>query len=229
MIFFHFFRGLFRVLVTRHKKFTGKSLNCFVICTKHLSRCRMRQGEVQSRKEKAGKSPLVTVIRLRNILHRYSDTHQLNMGTYLENYLEGMNHFTSPYHSEISTSKLVFRSFVSAVRGQTWICTSKRFGLAFTRWFFIYNNVSISTEISELLDKIEVDSKTCIKNYKRKREATEEHTDVQESIKQCLELADEKIQLAVQTYELVSVTSRIILFVFPSTTRKLVEKSWRRL
>ncbi|PRP85308.1 hypothetical protein PROFUN_06910 [Planoprotostelium fungivorum] len=90
------------------------------------------------------------------------------MGTYLENYLEGVS------------------SLPQEVRR----------GFALLR--------DLDNRSQELLDRIEVESKTSIKNYKRKRDpSSEEQTSIRNDLKQCLELADEKIQLAVQTYELV--------------------------
>jgi hypothetical protein len=55
-----------------------------------------------------------------------------------------------------------------------------------------------------LAEKVEKSTKLYIKNAKRNREPSdEEEQNIKSDMKQCLELADEKVQLAVQTYELV--------------------------
>eukprot|EP01117_Protostelium_nocturnum_P018669 TRINITY_DN7853_c0_g1_i1.p1 TRINITY_DN7853_c0_g1~~TRINITY_DN7853_c0_g1_i1.p1 ORF type:complete len:229 (+),score=80.91 TRINITY_DN7853_c0_g1_i1:79-765(+) len=89
------------------------------------------------------------------------------MGTYLENYLEGVS------------------SLPQEVRR----------GFALLR--------DLDTRSQDLIDKIEDNSKTFIKGLKRKKENVEEEKLIRDDIRQCLELADEKIALAVQTYELV--------------------------
>jgi len=56
----------------------------------------------------------------------------------------------------------------------------------------------------ELIEKVDVQSKNYIKNAKRQRESNpEEEKGIKHDLNQCLELGDEKVQLAIQTYELV--------------------------
>lgn len=64
--------------------------------------------------------------------------------------------------------------------------------------------------ILELIEKVEKNTKTYLKNYKKLKPeerdtVADEETNVRGDLKQCLELGDEKVALAVQTYELVAV------------------------
>lgn len=57
---------------------------------------------------------------------------------------------------------------------------------------------------TELVEKVETRAKDYIKNAKRAKERNrEEEKEIKADLKTCLELGDEKVQLAMQTYELV--------------------------
>jgi len=55
----------------------------------------------------------------------------------------------------------------------------------------------------ELIEKVDKNSKHYLKNAKRMKDGNEEEQTIRADLKQCQELADEKVNLAVQTYELV--------------------------
>jgi len=61
----------------------------------------------------------------------------------------------------------------------------------------------LDTRAQELIDKVEKDTKSYLKNSKRPRDNEEEEQNIKSSLKSCIELSDEKVALAVQTYELV--------------------------
>jgi len=64
----------------------------------------------------------------------------------------------------------------------------------------------LDTRSQELIDKVEKSSKTYLKAAKKSKnnsEATEEEKVIKADLKQCQQLGDEKVALAVQTYELV--------------------------
>jgi len=55
----------------------------------------------------------------------------------------------------------------------------------------------------ELIEKVDKNAKHYLKNAKRLKDGNEEEQTIRADLKQCQELADEKVNLAVQTYELV--------------------------
>ena len=62
----------------------------------------------------------------------------------------------------------------------------------------------IQSRILELLEKIEHQAKAYIKSAKKQKQVnSDEEKAIKSDLKACLELGDEKVQLAVQTYELV--------------------------
>lgn len=62
----------------------------------------------------------------------------------------------------------------------------------------------LDTSSQSLIEEVESNAKAYIKTAKKKREtSTEEEDAIKEDLKNCLRLGDEKVQLAVQTYELV--------------------------
>jgi len=90
------------------------------------------------------------------------------MGTYLENYLEG----------------------VSSLPGEV------------RRNFALLRELDQTSQ--ELIEKVEQNTRTYVKSAKRAREANPEEEElIRADLKQALQLGDEKVALAVQTYELV--------------------------
>jgi len=62
----------------------------------------------------------------------------------------------------------------------------------------------LDSRSQEIISRVEVDSKAYLKNAKRQREQnSEEEKRIKADLNQCLELGDEKVQLSIQTYELV--------------------------
>lgn len=55
------------------------------------------------------------------------------------------------------------------------------------------------------MDKVEKETKTLLRGNKKTKEGmTEEEQEIRADLKTCIELGDEKVALAVQTYELVN-------------------------
>jgi len=62
----------------------------------------------------------------------------------------------------------------------------------------------LDTRAQELIEKVEKNTKNYLKNAKRPRkDDDEDEQDIKTDLKTCIELSDEKVALAVQTYELV--------------------------